>query len=292
MNDLPTWLVVDVPGGELAVEVLGGTLLELGAKGMTPVGDRLLAAWSGKVEQEPLLAEIRRVVASLAEDGLLPDDRVEAKLVEDEDWVGRWRRSLGPIRAGERFLILPPGVEATPEAGDRVLAIEPRMAFGTGEHATTRLALAGLETLPVDGARALDLGCGNGILSIAAAQLGATEIVAVDFEEESVEETAENAQRHGVGEIIHVERADVLEWTPPEPPYDLLIANIYITPILTGLDRWLSWVKPGGFAVFTGVKQGDEEGELLAALDRLTLKVLRSEALETWFCVVSELAGP
>ncbi|HEX04590.1 MAG TPA: methyltransferase domain-containing protein, partial [Bacteroidetes bacterium] len=241
------------------------------------------------VNRDEVLAEILRMVKALHAEGLLPDEIVDARVVEDEDWVGKWRRSLGPIRAGERFVIVPPGVAAETSELDIVLAIEPRMAFGTGDHATTRLALAGMERLPLKKARVIDLGCGNGILTVAAALSGAAEVESVDFEEESVIETVENAERHGVAERVHVHAADVLEWTPSAPPYDILLANIYLPPILSGIVRWCGWLHKGSHAVFTGVRAGDEERELLAVLDSANLRVLHSEHLDTWFCVVCEV---
>jgi ribosomal protein L11 methyltransferase len=289
MSALPKWLVVTLPGGELASEMLGASLMDLGAKGMTPEGDRLLTAFPGSLDSEPLLAEVQRLVTALHSEGLLPDDTVEARVIEDEDWVGKWRRSLGPIRAGQHFLVVPPGVKAETGDDDIVLAIEPRMAFGTGDHGTTRLALAGMETVPLQGARVIDLGCGNGILTVAAGLAGAKEIVAVDFEEESVIETGENAERHGIADRVRIEAGNVLEWAPPEPPYDVMVANIYLPPILSGVQRWCEWLKPGAHAIFTGVREGDEERELLDTLARANLHVLRSDRLDTWFCAVCEL---
>ncbi len=289
MSELPKWLVVELPGGELASELLGASLMEWGAKGMTPIGDRLLTAFPGSVESGPLLEEIQRTVNELHAQGLLPDDRIEARIVDDEDWVGKWRRSLGLIRAGQHYVIIPPGVEAETNDEDIVLAIEPRMAFGTGDHGTTRLALAAMETVPLRDARVIDLGCGNGILTVAAGLTGAKEIVTVDFEDESVIETGENVERHGIADRVEVTAGDVLEWAPPEPPYDVLVANIYLPPIMAGVARWCEWLKPGAYAIFTGVREGDEERELLATLARANLEVISSDSLDTWFCVVCRL---
>lgn len=279
------WITLRIPGGDLALELLDDALARLGARGYNTAGEDLLAFFSEVEDEADLLRRAKELVTGVRD--LLPGGAEEVRLerVTEEDWVARWRRSLGPVRAGDHFLIVPPGVEAEPEPGDKVLRIEPRMAFGTGEHPTTRMALALMEGHVTPGDRVLDMGCGNGVLAIGAALLGAERVLAFDNEEEAIAETRENAERHGVAERIRVAREDVLDLPDTGGPADLLLANIFVTPILQGLDDWLRRTRKGATVILTGVQQGDEEGRLIAALPGFGLRVDDTTHLDTWFAV-------
>jgi len=123
---------------------------------------------------------------------------VEVAEVPEEDWSETWKRFFKPFRVGERLVIRPSWEACGLRPGDVEVEIDPGQAFGTGDHPTTRLCLRLLAALPWDGLRVADVGCGSGILGIAAAKLGAAEVVGVDIEEASVEVARENARRNGV----------------------------------------------------------------------------------------------
>ena len=123
---------------------------------------------------------------------------VEVAEVPEEDWSETWKRFFRPFRVGERLVIRPSWEACGLRPGDVEVVIDPGQAFGTGDHPTTRLCLRLLAALPWDGLRVADVGCGSGILGIAAAKLGAAEVVGVDIEEASVEVARENARRNGV----------------------------------------------------------------------------------------------
>lgn len=185
-------------------------------------------------------------------------EKIESKPVEDTDWVARWRTSLGQVRAGERIVIVPPGVTFQPRFDDIILSIEPKMAFGTGDHATTRLALSLLEKTDLEGSHILDLGCGNGILSLAALMMGAERTTAVDFEWESMQEAVENLENHGVLKQAEVICGDVLH-LPFRGKYDLIVGNILFSPIRDGLPTWVSeYLSPDGKCILTGLREGLE----------------------------------
>ncbi|MDQ7036239.1 MAG: 50S ribosomal protein L11 methyltransferase [Anaerolineae bacterium] len=114
---------------------------------------------------------------------MLPMPKPQYKIVEDEDWAHAWKKHYKPIRLGTRILIRPLWIDVEPKPDDIVIALDPGMAFGTGTHPTTQLCLEALERMITPSLDVVDLGCGSGILSIAAAKLGAGKIVAVDIDQ-------------------------------------------------------------------------------------------------------------
>lgn len=122
-----------------------------------------------------------------------PAEWREPRLLAGEDWRDSWKRYFGVQRIGRRLVIVPSWVDHTPKPDDVVLRIDPGMAFGTGQHQTTAMCLAALEDVITGEESVLDLGCGSGILAIAAAKLGAARILALDTDPQAVKATAENA---------------------------------------------------------------------------------------------------
>jgi ribosomal protein L11 methyltransferase len=174
--------------------------------------------------------------------------------VAEQDWAEAWKEHYQPIRIGRKLLILPAWL---PSPDDRRLAIvlDPGMAFGTGTHPSTQLCLAALEDYLQPGEEVVDLGCGSGILSIAAVRLGAGRVRALDIDELSVQVTHENASRNQVAERITVSEGSLKELLEsPEPPPHLLVANI-LAPVLDemarqGLSRA---VRGGGIVILAGI---------------------------------------
>ncbi len=158
-------------------------------------------------------------------------------------WEEEWRRFHQPVRVGALW-IGPPWLE--PDAGAIPVVIEPGRAFGTGGHATTRLCIELLQTLP--STSLLDVGCGSGVISIAAAKLGFAPVVAVDLEQAAVEATAANATRNGVD--VDARQVDALVDALPE--HELVVANI----ALATAEELLPTV-PGSLVIVSGYLESD-----------------------------------
>src|SRR5262249_16289675 len=150
-----------------------------------------------------------------------------------------------------------------PREGDVLLLLDPGMAFGTGLHPTTRLCLRAVEELVRPGQRVIDVGAGSGILSIAAARLGAAQVEAVEIEPVAAPVCLENVVRNGLKSIVKVHQG-ALDAAPTEP-FDLLLANISIRTLLDLRPMLAAAVKPGGTAVLSGVLAERVE-ELIVAL--------------------------
>ncbi|MGH2625876.1 MAG: 50S ribosomal protein L11 methyltransferase, partial [Anaerolineales bacterium] len=150
------------------------------------------------------------------------------RILEDEDWAESWKRHYHPIPVGSRLLVLPSWFPVPP--GDRlILRLDPGQAFGTGTHPSTQVCLELLEEHIRPGARVVDLGCGSGILSLAAARLGAGRVLALDVDEIAVRCAAENVERNQLRQVIHVaqgslEALQTGEWRN----CDLIVANILL----------------------------------------------------------------
>ncbi len=156
-----------------------------------------------------------------------PFPEPDFRFVEEEPWEVSWKEHYQPLEIGQRLQILPSWME--PEDDARIpIFLEPGMAFGTGAHTTTRHCLEALERLVTDGISVADLGCGSGILAIAAARLGAGEVVALDIDAQAVALAQENAQRNGVGDRVKVLEGSLAELRSVGEghAFELIVANI------------------------------------------------------------------
>ncbi len=162
----------------------------------------------------------------------------------DEDWLEAWKRGLKPVVAGP-FVVLAPWHDWT--GPERRIVLEPGMAFGTGHHATTRMALEALAGENPAGKRVLDVGTGSGILAIAAALLGA-EALGVDTDASVVPVARENSRRNGVAPEFRVGSVEAAE-----PPYDVIVANLYAELHAELAPNYARLLAPGGRAHLTGV---------------------------------------
>ena len=180
------------------------------------------------------LAE-RRAAARAALATLPGAPDLHERPVREEDWAHAWKEFFQVEHVGRRIVIRPTWRDYTAAPGEVVIDLDPGMAFGTGQHETTRLCLAALDELLRPGDRVLDLGCGSGILAVAAAKLGAAAVVAVDIEDVAIEATQENAVRNGVAGRISAARGSLgADWplaAPPDRAFDLVLANIHAAAV-------------------------------------------------------------
>ncbi len=201
---------------------------------------------------------IREALWHLSQLHPLPEPRF--RLLKDEDWLHAWRRFYRPIPVGKRLVVVPAWVEQAPEAEGRLpVFIDPGAAFGTGMHPSTRLALQALEQVVQPGDRVIDIGCGSGILSIAAVRLGARAVLAVDIQEEAVRETRHNARRNGVEAAITVLQGSVPEVLAGRGPFQtaqVVVANILADVLIDLLNQGMArLLEAQGHLVLSGILQ-------------------------------------
>ena len=228
------------------------------------------------------VAEASEALGHLQAFGLRPIGELTTRLVHEADWAEAWKAHFPVLRVGRRLVIRPTWRRHRRQPDDVVLALDPGMAFGTGLHPTTRLCLEGLEALAdagaVDGGRALDVGCGSGILSIAAARLGARSVTAIDIDPIAIDATAANARRNRLTRRI---RPRLGSLPSGDGPYDLVIANL-IASVLMALAGDLAaelaadgrWLVSGIFA--------DREAAVREAFAAAGLAITNRWAEDEW----------
>jgi ribosomal protein L11 methyltransferase len=176
--------------------------------------------------------------------------------VADEGWAERSQASLRAIRAGDLIVAPPWDIPADGDASQTIV-IRPSMGFGTGHHATTRLCLSALQTLPLAGARVVDVGTGSGVLAIAAARRGAAEVLAVDTDQDAIDCARENVDVNGVAAHVKLMTLDVRDVR--ESGFDLLIANLTGALLRISAETLLRMVRAGGHLVLSGFLLHEED---------------------------------
>lgn len=212
--------------------------------------------------------------------GLRPIGELRTRVVDEADWADAWKAHFPVLRVGRRIVIRPTWREHRAAPGDVVLALDPGMAFGTGLHPTTRLCLAALESVADHRrlGRVLDLGCGSGILSVAAARLGADTVLGVDVDPIAVEATLANAARNGVERLVRARPGSV---PTREGPFDVVAANLIATLLVDLASAIAAELAPDGTVVASGIF-GDREAEVRDAFRGLGFEATGRSTEEDW----------
>ncbi|MDE2774467.1 MAG: 50S ribosomal protein L11 methyltransferase [Chloroflexota bacterium] len=229
-----------------------------------------------KTELETALAHMRLIY---------PMPQPAYRTLESEDWSEAWKAHYQPMRIGRRLLIRPLWIETETAPGEIVIALDPGMAFGTGTHPTTQICLEALERLIKPAQDVLDLGSGSGILAIAAAKLGARQVLALDIDPLAASATAENARANGVGEKIIAKCGGLDSVLGGARRFDLVMVNILARVILQLSAQGLGEiVRPGGAAIFSGIIDSQQD-EVEAALERAGLQIVARHQQGDWMLV-------
>lgn len=215
----------------------------------------------------------------------LPGESFSVRRVHDEDWLNNWKQYFKPLEIGNRLLIVPEWEPIPENPGRTVLRIEPKLAFGTGAHASTRMCLEELENHSAE--NVLDLGCGSGILAVAALLLGAARAVCCDIAPDAAAVCRDNAALNGLDPaLLDIHTGNVLEGNTLEDVagnrrYDIVFANIIadviipLAPLVGGL------LAEGGVFICSGIIDGRQD-EVRAALETSGLAITRARQSENW----------
>jgi len=246
----------------------GGLAVRRVIKAFLPAGD------------EARLEALRQALWHLSQLRPLPEP--EIRELGPADWAEAWKSGYQVLTVGPRMRIVPSWIPYEPAPGEVTITLDPGMAFGTGLHPTTQLCLQALEDLIVPGMRVLDVGTGSGILAIAAAKLGAAEVLGLDIDMIAVRTARENMQLNGVDSVVRVERGSVD--TADHGAYDLVLANI-LAEINARLAPDLArHTAPQGWLVASGILD-TREPVVTQAFAAAGLEVARCWQQEDWLAL-------
>lgn len=260
-------------------ELIPQLLLELGGWGVHELGDSFTTYLPPPDDLDALLQETD---ARLVEAGIRGAE-VRWAWQPQEDWQAVWKRGLGPRRVTDRLLVAPTWDLPEVREGEILIVIDPGMAFGTAEHATTRGCLRLLDKRIGNGDRVVDVGSGSGILSIAAARLGAMDVLAMEMDPVSCEVAEENVVANGVEDRVRVRVAEVQAAGPlPESPFDGVVANIQRTILLPLLSSFRGSLTEGGWLILSGILT-EERAEVLAATAHHGFNLEEEDREDEWW---------
>jgi ribosomal protein L11 methyltransferase len=297
------WMKLELSVPDELVEGISNFMIEIGAQGVYEetlepwvandlpelVGNDVLFAYLPfDLHLENRIAKLQGYIECLADlFPTLPKVTCKQETIEDPDWGEQWKKYFKPLRVGREIVIKPTWERYAPEGADIVIEMDPGMAFGTGQHASTRMCLEALEDViakdrGIKAWEVLDVGTGTGILGIACAKLGAAKVVCLDNDKKAVGIARENIQMNDVADQVKASSRDV---TTLEGSFDLIVANL-TEKILTKLRPTLvALLRPRGYLIISGIvieNRAMIEESFLA--DPLVLH--RSLTEKEWICYV------
>ncbi len=209
---------------------------------------------------------------------------LEFNEVDEKDWAESWKQYYKPRRIGEKIVIKPTWESIDEKEGDLVIELDPGMAFGTGTHETTIMCIEALEKFIHDGDKVYDIGCGSGILSIAAAKLGASNVVAVDLDPTCIRVSNENILKNQVEDRVQAIQGNLLDVV--EDKVDIIVSNI-IAEIIAGMAVDLrDYLVDDGIFIASGIIL--EKIKLVEeALIENGFKLIKTHELGEWACIIA-----
>ena len=297
------WLKIEITAPVDLIDALSNFLEETGAQGvfseslLTPGANDLSeptdveviqAFFPADVRSEKRIYAVRKYLKSLEE--IFPEAGVPVlatEIISDPDWGEQWKKYFKPIRVCKNIVVKPTWERYTPASRDIVVEIDPGMAFGTGQHASTRMCMEAIEDIilkdrSIKDWKVLDVGCGTGILGITAAKMGAQDVVCVDNDPKATEIAAENAVINAVSDRLRIWNEDAAQITQTR---NLIIANLTARLLLKLHTHLVRLLLPEGYLIISGIIEPDvpaiEEHFIVAPLvvkNRLTEK--------EWVCYV------
>ncbi len=307
------WLEVSVHTSQEAVEAVSYLLQEIGAEGVSIEDPEVLtrqfeqrygelialkkedypsngviikAYFPERINLNETVSEVKQRVQRLAEYGLNPSPgTVQVEKVAEESWANQWKKYYKPIRVTDKLTIKPVWEDYSPVSPtEQIIELDPGMAFGTGTHPTTSLCLVMLEKYLQPDQRVIDVGCGSGILSIAAVKLGAKRALALDLDPLAVEKAQENAKMNDVLEKMVVKQGDLLKGVSETA--ECIVANILAEIILDFVHDLPRVLVPGGIFIGSGIIKEKAES-VKQALEQVGLQVIETASQEDWVAIVA-----
>ncbi|MBY7739555.1 50S ribosomal protein L11 methyltransferase [Paenibacillus polymyxa] len=316
------WNEITIHTSEEAVEMISNFLHEAGAGGVSieesgslnkprdtsygqwydrplndiPEGQAIIKGYfAEEVDMDSVRAQIEPRVEQLRTFDIDPGEvQYELKTVNEDDWANAWKQYFKPLRVSDRLTIKPTWEEYEPASEDeKIIELDPGMAFGTGTHPTTSLCLRTLESVIQGGEEVIDVGTGSGILAIGAVKLGAKHVLALDLDPVAVSSARENTRLNQLEERITIKESDllsVLNASDPtlgiQLPVKLVVANILAEIILLFIDDVYNALQPGGIYIASGIWKNKEEA-VETALKATGFEITEINRDEDWLAFVA-----
>ena len=243
--------------------------------------DVLVHAWFEPDEHfHRLLEEVRSALSLLSAGGdRYGSLRLETASVSDEQWKDVWKKYYKPFYVGKHLVVKPTWEAFSPGPEDKIIEIDPGMAFGSGTHETTSMCLSLLEEVIAGSESVIDVGTGSGILAIGAALFGAGSVLAIDIDPDAVRVAAENVKHNRVDRVVSVRQGNLLDHV--DAVCDICVANIISDVIMAFAAPLRDHIRPGGLFICSGIVSSRAE-EVRKALEEAPYEILRSERKGEW----------
>lgn len=211
---------------------------------------------------------------------------VDIQTVHEQDWAENWKQYYKPFHAGERLVVKPSWEHYEPKASDLVIEMDPGMAFGTGTHETTNMCMQMLEKYVEPGMSCIDIGTGTGILAIAAAMLGAKDVLAIDLDEKAVQVAKENIKKNHLEGTVRAMAGDLLKQTSESA--QVVVANIIADVICFLAKPARDHILPGGVLICSGIIR-EREQDVLHSLKAANYTIENRIEKGEWVCLAARL---
>ncbi len=281
------WAQVTITTSQEASEAVANYLFERDATGIeirdTPAPNSPSVTLISYFPTDDLIGErvhnLHEFLANLIQAGIdTHPAKVTLESIEEDNWSEQWRSAFPPQKIGKRLVIAPTWDDIVPESSEVLIRLDPGMAFGTGQHPTTQLALELLE-ISVKGANAVaDIGTGSGILAIAAAKLGAKRVDAIDLDATTIPIARNNIQLNKVEPVISLHQGDGLNALERQK-YPLIVANILTKALLPMIPICPQFLEPAGRLILSGILV-QEASQIEAQLEANGFRVLEVRQLK------------
>ncbi|QNR66055.1 50S ribosomal protein L11 methyltransferase [Paenibacillus peoriae] len=316
------WNEITIHTTEEAIEMISNFLHEAGAGGVSieesgslnkprdtsygqwydrplndiPEGQAIIKGYfAEEVDMDRIRSQIEPRVEELRTFDIDPGEvQYELKTVDEDDWANAWKQYFKPLRVSDRLTIKPTWEDYEPASeAEKIIELDPGMAFGTGTHPTTSLCLRTLQSVIKGGEEVIDVGTGSGILAIGAVKLGAKHVLALDLDPVAVSSARENTRLNGLEERITIKESDllsVLNASDPtlgiQLPVKLVVANILAEIILLFIDDVYKALEPGGIYIASGIWKNKEE-VVETALKAAGFEIAEISRDEDWLAFVA-----